>query len=94
MLLSSYSETQIQGVLIKIRKARDLFKSDIDQDEYSKHVIVIYLIMSDAVVSAFRKCGFSLSEESVLIKLQVLSESLQADTVWLANHYEVFLSSR
>ena len=50
--------------------------------------------MSDALVLSFRRCGFSLAEQSVQIKLQLLLESLHVDTAWIANHYEVFLSYR
>lgn len=46
--------------------------------------------MNEALVSAFKRCGFDLAEESVQNKVQGLLESLDVDPSWAAKHYEIF----
>ena len=46
--------------------------------------------MTEVLVSAFKRCGFNLAEQSVQDKLQGLLESLDVDPSWAAKHYEIF----
>ena len=46
--------------------------------------------MTEVLVSAFKRCGFDLVEQSVQDKLQRLLESLDVDPSWAAKHYEIF----
>ena len=46
--------------------------------------------MTEILVSAFKRCGFDLAEQSVQDKLLGLLESLNVEPSWAAKHYEIF----